>query len=268
MEGEIQQYYLRSLTSDLTGWNDPQGKLVKAFARNEFILYSQPIRALAPGDDRRPHAEIFVRLKEEERNLIPPGMFLPALEHYNFGPKLDRYVLRSALVWYRSSNGGNGPVIHINLCCGTLGDPDFPAFVATELKATGFHGDSLCFEIPDMNRPHEPATLEFAKRLKAAGCHIAVEIPEKERISLQPIKDLAADFVKIGGSLTRSIADDKGQEAKLRALVRACRAFGIRTIAQHVEDQRTLDMLKSLEVDYVQGYGIAKPGPLEASGKS
>lgn len=264
---DIQQYYLRSLISDLTGWNDPQQKLAKAFAQNEFVLYSQSILNLTAESENHPHLEIFVRLIEEERNLTPPGTFLPILEHYNLGPKLDRYVLRRVLVWTRANSRRAGAILQINLCSGTLTDLDFPRFVAAELKATGLRAASLCFEIPDMSQPMAPETLEFAKELKAIGCRIAVRMLEKDHVSFQPIKELAADFVKIGGDLTREIADDKGAGARLRALTRACKAFGIQTVAQHIEDQRTLDMLKPLGVDYAQGYGISRPGPLEAAAK-
>lgn len=265
---DIQQYYLRSLISDLTGWNDPQQKLAKAFAQNEFVLYSQSILKLTPEDQDGPHLEIFVRMVEEERNLTPPGTFLPILESYNLGPKLDRYVLRRVLVWARANSRRAGAILQINLCGGTLTDLDFPAFVAAELKATGMRADSLCFEIPEVSEPFSSETLEFAKRLKAIGCRIAVRMLEKDNVSFQPIKELAADFVKIGGGLTRELADDKGAVARLRALTRACKAFGIQTVAQHIEDQRTLELLKPLGVDYAQGYGISKPQPLEKTARA
>lgn len=260
--GEIQQYYLRCFISDVTGWEDPQKKLAKAFAQNEFLLYCQSIHKLKLGGDNRPHLEIFVRLKEEEQNLMPPGTFLPILEHYKLGPKLDQYVLRQALVWHRSNRRDVGSVIHINLCQGTLADPEFPSFVLAELKATGCRGESLCFEIPDVNKPCDPVTCEFAKRLKAGGCSIAVGVLEPDHMSLEPVKDLAADFMKIGGSVTRDIVGNKAVTARIRALARACRAFGIQTIAQHVEDPDTLNMLTGLGVDYAQGYGISKPEPI------
>jgi EAL domain-containing protein (putative c-di-GMP-specific phosphodiesterase class I) len=263
-ETDIQQCYLRNLISDLTGWNEPVQKLTRAFAQNEFVLYSQTIRALAGDADPEAHIEVFVRLQEEERNLIPPGTFLPLLEHYNFGPKLDRYVLRRVLVWKRGGKGRAASILHVNLCVGTLADQEFPDFVGAELKTTGLTGDRLCFEIPDIGAAYEPEGVDVVRRLKSAGCLIALRLLEKDQISFQPMKDLGADVVKIGGSLTRDIVRDKAAAAKLRALARACRAFNIRTVAQNIEDTATLDMLKTVGVDFAQGYGIAKPEPLES----
>ena len=259
----IQQFYLQSLISDVTGWSRPQERLKKAFAQNEFFLFSQSILKLTPGGDNRSHFEIFVRLREEEQNLTPPGTFLPILEYHNFGPRLDRYVLREVLVWYRTNRQAADSVIHINLCAKTLLDQDFPTFVEIELKATSLDGDSLCFEIPDVGMRYGQDAVEFARRLKAVNCSVAVGSPERENISFRPIRDLTPDFVKIGGHLIRDIVHEKMANAKVQAIVRACQTIGLKTIAQHVEDARTLDLLKRLGVDYAQGHGISKPGPLE-----
>jgi EAL domain-containing protein (putative c-di-GMP-specific phosphodiesterase class I) len=262
---KIQQYYLRCLTSDLTGWKNPLQKLAKAFAQNDFVLFSQSILRLQAGDDDRRHLEIFVRLKEEERNLVPPGTFLPILEHYNQGPKLDRYVLRRALVWHRGNHRDHGSVLHMNLCRGTLADLEFPLFVADELAAAGVGGDSLCFEIPDVNKPCEPGTREFARKLRAVGCTVAVANLDPEHISFQPANDLSAGFMKIGGSITRGVAINRTAAARIRAIARACRAFGVHTVAQHVEDRDTLNELRNLGLDYAQGYGISEPQPIGSS---
>ncbi len=259
----IQQFYLQSLISDITGWSRPQERLKKAFAQNEFFLFGQSIINLAPEGADRPHIEIFVRLREEEQNLTPPGTFLPILEHHNFGPRLDRYVLRDVLVWCRTNFPAAGPVIHINLCANTLLDQDFPRFVATELKATELDGDSVCFEIPDVGIRYGQAVVDFARKLLAVKCHIAVGSPERENISFRPIRDLNPNFVKIGGHLIRDIVNEKMAMAKVQAIVRASQTIGLKTIAQHVEDNRTLELVKRLGVDYAQGHGISKPGPLE-----
>lgn len=261
---EVQQSYLRNFISDITGWSQPEAKLAHAFAHDHFILFYQTILKLAPGGDNRSHIEIFVRLQEEELNLTPPGTFLPILEHYNFGPRLDRHVVHKTLAWYAARAGKNESVIHINLCAGTLSDKDFPAFVGNEIAASGLRGgESICFEIPDVDILDEPGTLEFVKGLKGVACRIAVGSVERESIPFQAIKFLEPDYVKIGGPLIRQLARDKMAAAKVRAAVKACREFKIQTVAQYVEDAPTLKLLKRMEADYAQGYGISKPGPLK-----
>lgn len=262
--------YLRDLIPQMSGfpgWDGQRERFARAFAQSKFLLYSQPVERLSPGGDDRPRTEIYVRLEEEEQNVVPPGTFLARLEHYGLGPTLDRYVLRRALAWHRNNRREtDGFILHINLCPGTLVDLEFPALVVGELKTAGWGGDSLCFEIPLVDGPCDPVAHEFAKRLRAAGCSIAVGADQPDGITFRPAKDFSADFMKIGGSLIRDVMSDRGAAARLRALNLACRTFGIQTVAQHVEDRATLTMLGDLGFSYAQGYGISKPTPMEVSG--
>ncbi len=262
---EIQQSYLRNLIGGISGWSDPQDKLNRAFAQHDFVLYSQTILRLAPGGDERSHSEIFVRLRAEEQNLVAPGSFMPILEHYNFGPKLDRYVVRNVLVWSRTHARTADAVWHINLCGKTLADTEFPRFVGNELKATGLAGDCICFELPDVDALNEQETLDVVQRLKALECRVAVGSLERQDVLFHTIRHLVPDFVKIGGRLVREMQSDEIAAAKITAAIRAFREFGIQTIVQHIEDTPTLEMLKRLGADYGQGYGILKPGPLNSA---
>src|ERR671935_25698 len=85
--------FLERMDSQLAGWTDPVQRLRSAIENNEFELYCQPILQFA-GDERYPMAEVLVRLREEERALLPPGEFLPVFEHYKMMPQLDRWVVR------------------------------------------------------------------------------------------------------------------------------------------------------------------------------
>jgi EAL domain-containing protein (putative c-di-GMP-specific phosphodiesterase class I) len=68
--------------------------------------------------------------------------------------------------------------------------------------------------------------------------------------------------MKFGGGVIRDVTNNIGSAARLRALTRACRTFGIQTVAQHVEDHATLTMLGDLGFDYAQGYEISQPAPM------
>src|SRR5437879_10470850 len=79
--------FLERMDSELAGWTDPVRRLRDAIERDEFELYCQPILQFA-GDERYPMAEVLVRLREEERALVPPGEFLPVFEHYRMMAQL------------------------------------------------------------------------------------------------------------------------------------------------------------------------------------
>ena len=265
-EGSLQQY-LHSVVSHITGWNHPEDRLKRAFTQDEFVLYSQSILKLAKGGDIRPHLEIFIRLKEEEQNLTPPGTFMPILEYYNFGPRLDLHILRKTLHWHRAVARKANSIVHLNLCGATFVEPEFSRTVEDLLGEYGVNGDCVCFEISETDFVQGKGILGFVKKVKLANCLVAIGLPEKENISFDFIEALNPDFVKIGGRLILELEKDKTVAAKLATVVGACRNIGVKTIAQNVERPRTLDMLIGLGVDYAQGYGIAKPGPIKGPTK-
>src|SRR4051812_13145207 len=172
---EGDERYLVAFNDSASGWDNSEDKIRKAFEHNEFILYGQPIVKLMAGGDRRPHFEVFVRLLEEEQNLLPPGTFLPMLEHLNLGPELDRYVVRKLVTWFggRQAEKKLG-VAHLNLCNETFADQDFCAYVEEELKQAQTGGDALCFEFPNGDTGDAGATLALAAGLRKLGCQISV----------------------------------------------------------------------------------------------
>ncbi len=257
-----QPRYLVAVSGTITGWDKPQEKLAKAFKESQFILFSQSIVKLAAKGDKRPHYEVFVRLQEEEQNLVPPGTFLPFLQHFDLGPQLDRYVVRKLLTWYRMVQPEKWGIAHLNICNETWADPNFGAFIKEELKRNQIGGDFLCFEFPGEQAAQAPGAISMAQGLIKSGCQISVGAMDDGGIPFGPIKDLGATFLKIGGRLVQELAHDKVVAAEVKTAAHACRSFGVHTIAQHVEDAPTLSLLRKLEVTFAQGYGISRPGPL------
>jgi EAL domain-containing protein (putative c-di-GMP-specific phosphodiesterase class I) len=122
----VDDKFLARMDSELAGWSDPVTRLRDALKNNEFELYCQPIVALA-GTQRHPMAEVLVRMREEERALLPPGEFLPAFEHYGMMPQLDRWVVFHAV--QRLAQGSRIPRFSVNVSGPTLQDADFLPYV-------------------------------------------------------------------------------------------------------------------------------------------
>src|SRR3990170_2418524 len=134
-------------SAELTGWANPLARLREALEKNEFALYCQPVAALQAGGERFPMAEVLVRMREEERALLPPGDFLPVFEHYRMMPQLDRWVLRHTVE--QLARGSRLARFTINVSGQTLKDAKFPAFAVAELRAAGVAMDAVMFEIDE-----------------------------------------------------------------------------------------------------------------------
>mgnify|MGYP003339416733 CR=1 FL=1 len=257
--------YLLNVTATMSGWDKPQEKLRQAFTNNEFVLYTQPIIKIGKGAEKRGHFEVFVRLQEEEKHQLQPGSFLPMLEHYCLCPTLDRYVVRKLLAHLRSLKPEQRSVAHLNLCNATLADPDFCDFVTAEIYATELLPELLCFEIPGRETNYPASAVALAENLKEIGCQISIGAMEDGEIPFGPLKELGANYLKLGSRLVNEIAVSEAVAAAVKTAAQACRSFDVQTIAQYVEDVPTLNALRRAEVGFAQGYGIGRPAPLEPS---
>lgn len=256
--GETQ--FLEEMSHALSGWNDPAAHLRDALQKDEFQLYCQPIVTLNSGQFEI--AEVLVRLREEEKALLPPGEFLPVFEHFRMMPELDRWVVRHVID--HRSKGSRISRFSINVSGQTLADLEFPGFVADELKAARLPAAMLLFEIDESDALQRPAVAEsFAATMKAVGCGLMIDSFARRSVSFAPLKALQVEFVKVDGSIVRNILKSPNALAKLSAVVRVGEVIGVGVIAECVEDQDILSRLKALGAGYAQGFGISQPLPIQ-----
>jgi EAL domain-containing protein (putative c-di-GMP-specific phosphodiesterase class I) len=258
----VDEEFLDRMDQQLTGWSDPAGQLQAALDNDELTLFCQPIRALA-GTQDYPMAEVLVRMHSEEKALLPPGEFLPVFEHYRMMPQLDRWVVRTVARFLE--RGSRIPRFTINLSGQTLGDPEFPAYVADQAKVASIASDKLMFEIDEADILAHPLPAELAgSMLKRAGCGTLFDSFGRKSASFAPLKSLRVDFIKVDGSITRRVLSSSAAETKLKAILRVGEALGVGIIAEFVEDQDVLVRLKALGVGYAQGFGVTQPHPIDA----
>ncbi len=253
--------FLDQMGRELNGWSDPFARLRQALDRDELQLYCQPILLLRPPGGFV-MAEVLVRLREEEALLLPPGDFLPVFEHFGMMPELDRWVVSHVVRWL-GAGPGSFHSFSVNISVQTIGDPEFPAFVAAELRSMKVAPPALTFEIEESSVLARAGSAEqFAAALKAEGCKVAIDGFGQRSVSFTPLKTLRVDFVKVDGSIVRNLLRSSVAEQKLRAVVRVGEAIGVGVIAECVEETNILARLKVLNVGYAQGFGIARPAPI------
>lgn len=254
--------FLDRMDQQLSGWSDPVSRLQDTLDNDELVLYGQPIRALsgAPGF---PMAEVLVRMRSEEKALLPPGDFLPVFEHYKMMPQLDRWVVKTLARHLQA--GSKVPRFTINLSAQTLLDTEFPAYVAERARISGIKAGAMLFEIDETDLLAQPWEAEvLGTALKRIGSGTLVDGFGRRAVSFAPLKTLRVDFIKVDGSLTRKLLLGGAADTKYKAIARVGEALGIGIIAECVEDQDILSRLKALGVGYAQGFGISHPHPIES----
>lgn len=252
---------------ELGGTEELRERFVKHLKEDNFVLYYQPISPAAAKSPDASFREILVRYREEEADLLPPGSFLPILEQEGLLPLLDRWVVGRLLKWGRDrvAAGRKMPHCSVNLAIDTLRrDEAFADYLGRALQKAGVPAAALTFEIMTTDAlMHREAVARFIAPVRALGVGFALSWFAGEDSALEMAPKLGISCIKIDGSLASRIGQDPREKARLAGIIQRCHKLGIRTVCMLVEDAETLAHLRTIHIDYVQGFGIQKPRPLE-----
>lgn len=240
-------------------------RIEQALEEDNFRLWCQTI--VATGESPSPlHYEVLLRLQDSDGKLAPPGVFLPAAERYQLSPRLDRWVIRKVLRWLdqHPEHLQALELCSINLSGLSVGDEKFHEFIIEQLASTRVPAHKLCFELTETAAiANLAAATEFIWTLREKGCRFALDDFGSGLSSFAYLKNLPVDFLKIDGMFVKDISRDPIDRAMVTAIHQIGTTMHKRTVAEFVEDQATLDCLKSIGVHYVQGYHLGYPQPLE-----
>ncbi len=239
-------------------------RIVQAIDSGEFSLYCQKIMPIKADTDSSEMYEILIRMAEEESNLMPPGAFLPFVEKYKMMSRLDCWVVSHMVKWLSAHKVSSKSVFSINVSKDTIKNTGFPTFVKEQLLKAKITENAICFEIEESDALSNPTeTLRFAEQTRRLGCRVALCSFNHSRDSLDLLRKIKVDFIKIDGSLVWNILKDEEDLAKVVAINRIARTIKVQTIAELVETDDIIVKLRELGVDFAQGFGVASPQPLK-----
>ncbi len=247
-----------------------RSRILDALERNRFQLYWQPIASLRTPGLMIEHYEVLLRMLDESNDPIAPMAFIPTAEHFDLMPAIDRWVVSAALAAHSPLGTGHEwpreSILAINLSGDTLGDKSFPAFVRGELERFHVNPRSLCFEITETAAISDIASARsFIKEFKSIGCQFSLDDFGSGMSSFGYLRNLPVDYLKIDGSFIRNICRDSIDLAMVESINHIGHIMGKQTIAEFVEDDPTIALLRKIGVDCAQGYGIGEPKPMHAA---
>lgn len=246
-------------------------RLKQALSEDRFSLYYQKI---VPVNDpsAREHYEILLRL-EDRQETVSPMSFIPAAERYGLMSTIDCWVFSTFLAYYDLywnhclSKTGKPPqnLFNINLSGVSINNSQLLDFIRDELHRSQFPPQNICFEITETSAiANLEKAAQFINELKAMGFRFALDDFGKGMSSFTYLKNLPVDYLKIDGSFVKNIDSDYINFVMLESFHRISNAMGIKTVAEFVEDSKTLEQLKTIGIDYAQGYGIEQPKPIDS----
>jgi PAS domain S-box-containing protein len=235
------------------------GRIRDALDEDRFVLYNQPIVDLMTGQTVQ--YELLLRMLSEDGKIIAPGAFLPAAERYGLISEIDRWVIRQAV-----QIAAQGVPTEFNLSGRSIGDPDILRELAVAVQESGVDPSLLVVEVTETAFVGQTeAGRAFAERVRELGCRLALDDFGTGFSSLQYLKHLPADHLKIDIDFVRDLTSSETDQRVVRGIVALAREFNQSTIAEGVEDEETLILLREMGVDLAQGYLFGRPAPM-ASG--
>jgi len=241
-------------------------RLERALDEDLFVLYAQRIAAVS-GTTDGVHAEVLIRLRDDEQNILAPGAFLPSAERFHLATRIDRWVLNQVISRLESlPDLSVVQTLCVNVSGQSLGDRAFHEDALNALERAGPDVcRRLCLEITETAVVTNMSdAVDFAERVRALGVGIALDDFGAGASSFGYLKNLPADVLKIDGQYIRTMIDDALADAAVRCFVDVARLSGIETVAEFVDRAEVLERVEAIGIDHAQGFLLHEPESLES----
>lgn len=242
------------------------GYVRSAIEHDRLALVAQPLMPLRPGRVAHYH-EVLVRIVDERGAHVAPGEFMSAAERYQLMEELDRWVVATTLRMLARCGThlrGGDARFAINLSGQSLGSDAFLAFVEHAIRGSGVAPEVIAFEITEsvaVARMQQAQT--FMQTLKRLGCRFSLDDFGTGLSSFGYLKVFPVDTLKIDGSFVRDITTNVVSQSVVAAIAEVARVMQLDTVAEYVQDQAAIDLLRSLNISYAQGFFVGRTDPLE-----
>lgn len=230
-------------------------RILRGLRDSRFVMHAQPIVDLETRDTQM--HELLIRMHTEEGALLGPGGFLPQAERFGLMNDIDHWVVGEAV-----RIACRQPVT-VNLSAQSISDVSFTNWTQRMIEEAGAPPHNLLFEITETAALED---FELASQLVLAltdfGCQFALDDFGTGFGSFTELQHLPVTHLKIDRSFVREMGRNENDTRVVAAIVGVAQSFGMKTIAEGVEETETLDLLSEMGVDYAQGYSLGRPAAL------
>ncbi|MCH5324904.1 MAG: EAL domain-containing protein [Eubacterium sp.] len=240
-----------------------ENEMQDALDSNEFSVYLQPKFSLS-GPARLTGAEALVRWVRKG-SIVPPGMFIPIFEKNRFIIKLDYYILDQVCMRIKKweSEGISDILVSVNMSRVHLRDPEFVDKLHNICRSHAVSPNMIEIEITESAAYDSMDVLiDVVRDLKARGFHISIDDFGSGYSSLNMLKDLPVDVLKIDRVFLTETNNKRANEI-IGHVIKMARALGMETICEGIETDEQAQLLRSLGCDMAQGFFFARPMPCD-----
>ncbi|MGY6588296.1 MAG: EAL domain-containing protein [Wenzhouxiangella sp.] len=237
----------------------------RALRENRLLLHFQTIEPARHDPDAAIRAEILLRLRQPDGQIVTAGLFMPACEHHYLAQRIDLNVIEQTLGWLQKNieRLPENMRFYINLSARSLDDDRFLPAVLALFDQYPVDPTLVGFEVTEtavMN--HLKTGLNTMTTLSSKGCTFALDDFGIGNSSMAYLKQLPVHEVKIDGSFIRAVRRDPTERLVLREINSLIQTLGKASVIEQVETNELRDLVARLGIDYVQGWAISHPRPL------
>ncbi|MBT0587291.1 putative bifunctional diguanylate cyclase/phosphodiesterase [Alteromonas oceanisediminis] len=259
--GEISVYNVTRAHVDKTQQQMRLVPLIRQALEEERIkLHVQAIHCTQ--NDTITKAEVLSRMRDGTGRLQPPSYFIPVAEKFHIIDAIDKYVLTKSIEALKTLP--EKFQLSVNISGEFIGKEGAVDFITGLLTSNAADPSQLCIEITESSAiSNLDATIEFISRLKPLGCEFSLDDFGTGTSSYEYLKKLAIDIVKIDGMFVRDVETDAVNRRMIESIVAIAKAKSIRVVAECVETQAAKALLETLDIDYLQGFGLHEPEDID-----
>jgi len=239
-------------------------KLQRWIARDQFLLYVQPIVYLN-NPKKASHFELLLRGKTDDGKIISPGKLIDAAEDFNLTPMLDKWVIRNLFTWIKQSDNSLSSQykFSFNISALSINDNDLSHFIIELAKKEKVNPRKINIEITErVAISNMKRCYDFMTELKKVGFTFSLDDFGSGYSSFKYIQVLPFDVIKIDGSFIRDIDKNKQNQIIAKAVTDIAKAYGRKTVAEYIENEKIAAITSEIGIDYGQGYYFSKPFPI------
>lgn len=260
------QFYTEEVNSRLRERLALKRQLHDALPKHEFVLHYQPMSGLI--HQRIEGMEALLRWKNPDGKLAYPDEFLKVSEDTGVITQLDEWVLRTScrqMQKWGAAEGGSSLFLAVNISQKLFMQLDFASRVGTILKETGLSPQLLEIEVQEKTLVADlERSIRTIKALRDLGVRVSIDDFGTGALSLNQLKLLPVNTVKIDPAFTHHLPDDPANASVVAGIISLAHTMGLRVIAEGLERDSELKYLRTLKCDLFQGHLFRPPVPLES----
>ena len=271
-KASIAMHWATSSKSDLSLYNTANdrtsrdnlillGGLSDAIERGELQVWHQAQIALATGDVAG--TEALLRWKHPQRGMVPPGSFIPQVEETTLINSVTRVMIAAAFAdagsWHAA---GHRLRVSVNLSVRNLRDHMLVEVLEQNARRNELEPADIDLEITESAVMVDPVhCIRLISLLRNRGYGVSIDDFGTGHSSLAYLQKLRVSALKIDQAFVKTLASDPNNQKIVRAILSLAKSLGLETVAEGVEDERAVTLLREWGCDYGQGYGLHRPAP-------